>query len=60
MRNRPKPPVDSPTDADLITDWDNGETEKVVAVLDDPKYAEGLAFGLKGGTGVTMLEEAAA
>src|SRR5437762_6274092 len=34
--------------------------EKVVAVLDDPKYAEGLAFGLKGGTGVTMLEEAAA
>jgi NAD(P)-dependent dehydrogenase (short-subunit alcohol dehydrogenase family) len=34
--------------------------EKVVAVLDDPKYAEGLAFGLKGGTDVTMLEEAAA
>src|SRR5438128_3354931 len=34
--------------------------EKVVSVLDDPKYAEGLAFGLKGGTGVTMLEEAAA
>jgi NAD(P)-dependent dehydrogenase (short-subunit alcohol dehydrogenase family) len=34
--------------------------EKVVSVLDDPKYAEGFAFGLKGGTGVTMLEGAAA
>jgi NAD(P)-dependent dehydrogenase (short-subunit alcohol dehydrogenase family) len=34
--------------------------EKVVSVLDDPKYAEGLAFGLKGDTGVTMLEAAAA
>ena len=34
--------------------------EKVVSVLDDPKYAEGLAFGLKGDTGVTMLEGAAA
>jgi NAD(P)-dependent dehydrogenase (short-subunit alcohol dehydrogenase family) len=34
--------------------------EKVVSVLDDPKYAEGFAFGLKGDTGVTMLEEAAA
>jgi NAD(P)-dependent dehydrogenase (short-subunit alcohol dehydrogenase family) len=33
--------------------------EKVVSVLDDPKYAEGLAFGLKGDTGVTMLEAAA-
>src|SRR5271167_4866896 len=33
--------------------------EKVVSVLDDPKYAEGLAFGLKGDTGVTMLKEAA-
>jgi NAD(P)-dependent dehydrogenase (short-subunit alcohol dehydrogenase family) len=33
--------------------------EKVVSVLDDPKYAEGFAFGLKG-TGVTMLEGAAA
>jgi NAD(P)-dependent dehydrogenase (short-subunit alcohol dehydrogenase family) len=32
--------------------------EKVVSVLDDPKYAEGLAFGLKG-TGVIMLEGAA-
>ena len=34
--------------------------EKVASVLDDPKYAEGLAFGFKGGTGVTMLEGAAA
>ena len=34
--------------------------EKVVSVLDDPKYAEGFAFGLKGDTGVTMLEGAAA
>jgi NAD(P)-dependent dehydrogenase (short-subunit alcohol dehydrogenase family) len=34
--------------------------ENVVAVLDDPKYAEGFAFGLKGDTGVTMLEGAAA
>jgi NAD(P)-dependent dehydrogenase (short-subunit alcohol dehydrogenase family) len=33
--------------------------EKVVSVLDDLKYAEGLAFGLKGGAGVTMLEAAA-
>ena len=34
--------------------------EKVVSVLDDPKYAEGFAFGLKSDTGVTMLEGAAA
>ena len=34
--------------------------EKVVSVLDDPKYAEGLAFGLKGDTGITMLEATAA
>jgi NAD(P)-dependent dehydrogenase (short-subunit alcohol dehydrogenase family) len=34
--------------------------EKVVSVLDDPKYVRGLAFGLKGDTGVTMLEGAAA
>ncbi|HLX13840.1 MAG TPA: SDR family oxidoreductase [Bradyrhizobium sp.] len=33
--------------------------EKVVSVLDDPKYADGLAFGLKGDTGITMLEGAA-
>ena len=32
--------------------------EKVVAVLDDPKYAEGFAFGLKGDTGVTVMEAA--
>ena len=30
--------------------------EKVVSVLDDPQYTEGLAFGLKGDTGITMLE----
>src|SRR5258708_26159091 len=30
--------------------------ENVVSVLDDPKYAEGVAFGLKGDTGITMLE----
>jgi NAD(P)-dependent dehydrogenase (short-subunit alcohol dehydrogenase family) len=34
--------------------------EKVAAVLDDPKYAEGLAFGLKGSTGITILEGATA
>jgi hypothetical protein len=34
--------------------------EKVVSVLDDPKYAEGFAFGLKGDTGITVLEGAAA
>ena len=34
--------------------------EKVVSVLDDPKYADGLAFGLKGDTGITMLEGATA
>ena len=34
--------------------------EKVVSVLSEPKYAEGFAFGLKGGTGITMLEGAAA
>ena len=34
--------------------------EKVVSVLDDPKYAEGIAFGLKGDTGITVLEGAAA
>jgi hypothetical protein len=33
--------------------------EKVVSALNDPKYAAGFAFGLKGGTGVTMLEAAA-
>jgi NAD(P)-dependent dehydrogenase (short-subunit alcohol dehydrogenase family) len=34
--------------------------EKVVSVLDDPQYAEGLAFGVKGDTGITVLEGAAA
>jgi NAD(P)-dependent dehydrogenase (short-subunit alcohol dehydrogenase family) len=34
--------------------------EKVVSVLEDPKYAEGVAFGLKSDTGVTILEGAAA
>jgi NAD(P)-dependent dehydrogenase (short-subunit alcohol dehydrogenase family) len=34
--------------------------EKVVSVLDDPQYAEGIAFGLKGDTGITMLEGATA
>src|SRR5712692_12124920 len=34
--------------------------EKVVSVQDDPRYAEGFAFGLKGDTGITMLEGAAA
>ena len=34
--------------------------EKVVAVLEDPKYAEAFAYGLKGDTGVTILEGAAA
>ena len=33
--------------------------DKVFSVLNDPKYAEGFAFGLKGDTGVTMLEAAA-
>jgi NAD(P)-dependent dehydrogenase (short-subunit alcohol dehydrogenase family) len=32
----------------------------VVAVLDDPKYAGGGAFGLKGDTGITVLEGEAA
>jgi len=34
--------------------------EKVVSVLEDEKYAEGLVFGLKGDTGITVLEGAAA
>jgi NAD(P)-dependent dehydrogenase (short-subunit alcohol dehydrogenase family) len=32
----------------------------MVAVLDDPEYATGLAFGLKGDTGITVLEGEAA
>jgi NAD(P)-dependent dehydrogenase (short-subunit alcohol dehydrogenase family) len=34
--------------------------DHVVAVLDDPRYAHGLAFGLKGDTGITVLEGEAA
>jgi NAD(P)-dependent dehydrogenase (short-subunit alcohol dehydrogenase family) len=34
--------------------------EHVVAVLDDPKYDEGFAFGLSGDNGVTIMEGAAA
>lgn len=33
--------------------------EKVVSVLNDPQFAAGMAFGLKGDTGITILEEAA-
>ena len=32
--------------------------EKVVSVLNDPQFAAGMAFGLKGDTGITILEEA--
>src|SRR5262245_2744200 len=34
--------------------------ENLVAVLDDPQYAAGFAFGLKGDTGITVLEGEAA
>ena len=34
--------------------------EKVVSVLDDPKYADGFAFGVNGDAGITMIEGAAA
>jgi NAD(P)-dependent dehydrogenase (short-subunit alcohol dehydrogenase family) len=34
--------------------------EHVVSVLVDPKYAAGIAFGVQGDAGITMLEEAAA
>jgi NAD(P)-dependent dehydrogenase (short-subunit alcohol dehydrogenase family) len=34
--------------------------EKVVSVLEEAKYADGVVFGLKGDTGITMLEGAAA
>lgn len=34
--------------------------EKIVSVLEDPKYADGVVFGLKGDTGITMLEGEAA
>jgi NAD(P)-dependent dehydrogenase (short-subunit alcohol dehydrogenase family) len=34
--------------------------EKIVSVLEDPKYADGVVFGLKGDTGITLLEGEAA
>ena len=34
--------------------------EKVVSVLVDPKYADGVVFGLKGDTGISVIEGAAA
>jgi NAD(P)-dependent dehydrogenase (short-subunit alcohol dehydrogenase family) len=34
--------------------------EKVVSVLEDPVYADGVVFGLKGDTGITVIEGAAA
>ena len=34
--------------------------DNLVAVLDDPRYATGVAFGLKGDTGITVLEGDAA
>ena len=34
--------------------------DHLVAVLDDPQYAAGIAFGLKGDTGITVLEGGAA
>jgi hypothetical protein len=34
--------------------------DHLVAVLDDPQYAMGFAFGLKGDTGITVLEGEAA
>ena len=33
--------------------------EHLIAVLDDPQYATGFAFGLKGDTGITVLDEEA-
>ena len=37
-----------------------GSSAKICSLLDDPKYAKGFAFGLKGDTGITVLEGAAA
>jgi len=31
--------------------------DHVVTILEDPRYARGLAFGLKGDTGITILDE---
>jgi NAD(P)-dependent dehydrogenase (short-subunit alcohol dehydrogenase family) len=33
--------------------------DHVIAVLDNPQYAKGFAFGLKGDTGITVIEEEA-
>ncbi len=34
--------------------------EKVISVLEEAKYADGVVFGLKGDTGITMIEGASA
>jgi NAD(P)-dependent dehydrogenase (short-subunit alcohol dehydrogenase family) len=34
--------------------------DRVVSVLEDPQYAEGVVFGLNGDAGVTVMEDAAA
>lgn len=34
--------------------------DKIVSVLEDPQYADGVVFGLKGDTGITLLEGLAA
>ena len=34
--------------------------DHVVALLEDPRYSTSVAFGLKGDTGITVLEEDAA
>jgi NAD(P)-dependent dehydrogenase (short-subunit alcohol dehydrogenase family) len=34
--------------------------EKVVSVLEDPAYADGVVFGLKGDSGITVIEKEAA
>ena len=34
--------------------------DHLVALLDDPQYSDGVAFGLKGDTGITVLEGEAA
>lgn len=34
--------------------------EKIISLLDDPRYVADVAFGLKGGTGITVLDEGAA
>jgi hypothetical protein len=34
--------------------------DRVISVLEDPKYADGIVFGLNGDAGVTVMEGAAA